>query len=112
MEKGDTFGHRRVLVFIIVVASFMVLVFQSAGPCAGKVSGNSAKQSNPSSNHLVTPSSSYCNAGVTSTFTVVNNTKGSTTSARTQPVVRPLLPSLMQLAKALFINPKYRQTTR
>jgi hypothetical protein len=108
MEKGGTFGHRRVLVLILVVASSMVLVLQSAGPCAGKVSGGSAKQSSPSSNNLVTPSSDYCNTSVTSTFTVVDSAKGTAASVPTQPVFMFLWPSLAA-CKSFISDSKYRQ---
>jgi len=73
MRKGGNCGYKGVLAFLIVVASFLVLILNSVGSGVIGVSGNrSAELSSPRSNQLVAPSPDSCEASTTSTFTVVS----------------------------------------
>jgi hypothetical protein len=81
MQKRSNHGHKGVLAFMLVVVSSMLLILPSVSSRAIGVSGNRlAELSSPRSNQLVTPSSDSCEVGVTSTFTVVENTEGTTMS--------------------------------
>ena len=70
-------GFRGVLVFTLVAVSLMALTLPSIVSGVIGVSGDrSAELSGPRSEHLLTPSATYCEVGVTSTFTVAENTEG------------------------------------
>jgi len=81
MRKGGTYSYKGVFTFLIVVVSFMVLVLHSADSSASRVSRiYSAKLSSPRSNQLVIHSPDSCEDSTTSTFTVAENTEGTTIS--------------------------------
>jgi len=74
-------GFRGVLVFTLVIVSLMALALPSIVSVVAGVSGDrSAKLSSQGSEHLLKSSVGNCEISVTSTFTVVDNTKGTTTS--------------------------------
>jgi hypothetical protein len=81
MQKGRNCGYKGVLAFTLVVVLSMVLILPSVSSGAIRVSGDRlAELSSPRSNQLVAPSSDSCEVSVTSTFTVAENTEGTTMS--------------------------------
>jgi hypothetical protein len=74
-------GFGGVLVFTLVVVSLMALTLPSIVSGIIGVSGDrSTELSSQGSEHLLKSSAGNCEISVTSTFTVVDNTKGNTTS--------------------------------
>jgi hypothetical protein len=76
MQKRGTWGYKGVLAFMLVVVSLMVLILPSVSSGVIRVSGDrSAGLSGQRINRLVVHSSDSCEVGVTSTFTVAENTE-------------------------------------
>ena len=73
-------GFRGVLVFTLVTVSLMALTLPTIVSGVIGVSGDrSAELSSQGSEHLLKSSAGNCEMSVTSTFTVVDNAKGTTT---------------------------------